>query len=106
MPACYFAYGSNMNPARVRGRGLAVHAIEAACLRGYQLAFDKAADADSGHANIVYAPAATVEGVLYHLAGAQAIRRCRSGAPPTGSRFSYLKPRGASPDCRGPRPCA
>ena len=37
----YFAYGSNMNPERVRARGLAVVAQRGARLPDYRLTFDK-----------------------------------------------------------------
>lgn len=68
---CYFAYGSNMNPARVRERGLLVERVEAAWLPGFRLAFDKhsAAHHGAGHASIAFDRNAVVEGVLYHLAG-------------------------------------
>jgi gamma-glutamylcyclotransferase (GGCT)/AIG2-like uncharacterized protein YtfP len=66
----YFAYGSNMNPARVRQRGLTVMRAEAARLPGFRLRFDKHASTHrgSGHANVGYHPGGTVEGVLYWLA--------------------------------------
>ncbi len=65
----YFAYGSNMNPDRARTRGLGFTAISPARLRGMRLVFDKVSRAHPGvaHANIVYAPEDTVEGVLYRL---------------------------------------
>lgn len=70
----YFAYGSNMNPARVRERGINFVHAEAAVLQDYLLVFDKAATrhgaghAGSAHANVRLARGAQVEGVLYHLA--------------------------------------
>jgi gamma-glutamylcyclotransferase (GGCT)/AIG2-like uncharacterized protein YtfP len=66
----YFAYGSNMNTARVAERGLVVVAAQSAVLGGYRLLFDKhsAAHAGTGHANVVYHPDSVVEGVLYTLA--------------------------------------
>jgi hypothetical protein len=66
----YFAYGSNMNPERVRERGLRVMRAEAARLPGFCLVFDKASPAHPGvgHANVVRDRAAVVEGVLYWLA--------------------------------------
>jgi gamma-glutamylcyclotransferase (GGCT)/AIG2-like uncharacterized protein YtfP len=69
--ARYFAYGSNMNPRRVRERGLQVVHAEAARLSGFRLAFDKHAlqHAGAGHACFHYAPGGQVEGVLYWLAG-------------------------------------
>jgi gamma-glutamylcyclotransferase (GGCT)/AIG2-like uncharacterized protein YtfP len=73
----YFAYGSNMNPARVAQRGLRVGAISAATLHGVALEFNKQSrdHAGNGHANIVYAPGARVEGVLYGLTDAEQIAR-------------------------------
>jgi len=69
MSACYFAYGSNMNPQRVRERGIRFRNLEGAWLAGYRLSFDKASSAHpgTGHANVVYSPGSTVEGVLYWL---------------------------------------
>ena len=77
MVARYFAYGSNMNPDRVRDRGLAFEHACPAHLEGFALAFDKtsAAHPGLGHANIVYAPGRRVEGVLYWLAGLDEILR-------------------------------
>ena len=71
----YFAYGSNMNPARVRERGLQVAACCGASLHGMRLVFDKVSRRHPGvaHANIVYAPGERVEGVLYRLASAAEI---------------------------------
>ncbi len=65
----YFAYGSNMNPARVEARGLLVERAEGARLAGFRLQFDKTSKKhpDVGHANLVYAPDSVVEGVLYWL---------------------------------------
>ena len=71
----YFAYGSNMNPARVRERGLAFTEVQGASLKGMRLVFDKVSrlHPNAAHANIVYAPGELVEGVLYRLAGADEI---------------------------------
>lgn len=67
----YFAYGSNMNPARVAQRGLDVHNPRGAVLEDYRLCFNKrnANQTGLGHANVMYAPGERVEGVLYRLAG-------------------------------------
>jgi gamma-glutamylcyclotransferase (GGCT)/AIG2-like uncharacterized protein YtfP len=75
--ARYFAYGSNMNPDRVRERGLAVVSAEAAVLRGFRLTFDKhaAAHAGSGHASVARSPDDLVEGVLYLLRGPEEIAK-------------------------------
>ncbi|MGE0623106.1 MAG: gamma-glutamylcyclotransferase family protein [Pseudomonadales bacterium] len=77
MVARYFAYGSNMNPERVRSRGLAFAHASPASLDGFVLTFDKtsAAHEGSGHANIAYAPGGRVEGVLYWLSATDEIRR-------------------------------
>ena len=65
----YFAYGSNMNPARMRARGLHFVSAEAAQLRGYQLRFNKQSHSTPGvaYANVVAATGVVVEGVLYTL---------------------------------------
>jgi len=75
--ARYFAYGSNMNPERVRQRGMAFSHVSAARLEGFTLAFDKTSSAHPGlgHANIAHAPGGWVEGVLYWLDGVDEIRR-------------------------------
>ena len=66
-----------MNPARVRERGIVFEAALSARLEGYRLAFDKASSRHPGvgHANIVFDPAAVVEGVLYSLEGPAEIQK-------------------------------
>lgn len=66
----YFAYGSNMNPARVAERGLLVSEARGARLPGYRLTFNKMSRDHSGHghANIEFEPRSFIEGVLYKLA--------------------------------------
>ena len=68
-PGHYFAYGSNMNPARVAERGIDYGEVRAAVLHGYGLRFEKRSrDRDgAGHANVVWAPSERVEGVLFTL---------------------------------------
>lgn len=76
MVARYFAYGSNMNPARMAARGLAVVGEpRPARLEGYQLRFDKLGGEGPGvgHANVVVQTGAVVHGVLYDLASAAEI---------------------------------
>ena len=70
MISAYFAYGSNMNPERMRQRGLRFVCAQAAELPGHTLVFDKrvAHRCAAGHANIRYQVGATVHGVLYRLA--------------------------------------
>ncbi len=65
----YFAYGSNMNPERMRARGLPFADYCPARLPGYALAFNKRAHNKSGigYANIERRVGAEVEGVLYRL---------------------------------------
>ena len=73
----YFAYGSNMNPARVTQRGLHYHQVLGGTMAGVGLRFNKQAKdhPDCGHANLVYAPAEHSEGVLYELVDATMIAR-------------------------------
>ena len=75
MVARYFAYGSNMNPDRVRDRGVVFSTAQSASLSGVSLAFDKVSAKHSGvgHANLVYDRKGLVEGVLYLLDSVTAI---------------------------------
>ncbi|MCW4151528.1 gamma-glutamylcyclotransferase [Halomonas sp. 18H] len=67
-PACYFAYGSNMNPQRVAARIGETHSAMPGVLKGYELRFDKASRVPGvSHANVVARPGARVEGVLIGL---------------------------------------
>ncbi len=77
MISAYFAYGSNMNPARMQQRGLMFTRAVAAALPGHALVFDKRAARvhGAGHANIRYCPGATVHGVLFFLAEPEMIQR-------------------------------
>ncbi|WP_373095194.1 gamma-glutamylcyclotransferase family protein [Zhongshania sp.] len=70
MSLCYFAYGSNMNPARMQARGLMFISAERAELRGYRLVFNKRSHCTPGvaYANVVHSSLSAVEGVLYTLA--------------------------------------
>ena len=56
MPEFYFAYGSNMNPARVATRGLRFDRACNAVLEGVRLTFDKQSREHprSGHANLTF----------------------------------------------------
>ncbi|WP_415755198.1 gamma-glutamylcyclotransferase family protein [Pseudomonas leptonychotis] len=74
----YFAYGSNMNPARMQARGLAVLEALPGHLPGYSLCFNKrAADRPPGraYANIRHEREGRVEGVLYRLPDAGEIAK-------------------------------
>ena len=75
MVARYFAYGSNMNPERVRERGIRFDHAAGARLEGFALVFDKTSKkhAGMGHANVQRSPGQVVEGVLYWLETAEEI---------------------------------
>ncbi|GAA6153385.1 gamma-glutamylcyclotransferase family protein [Pseudoteredinibacter isoporae] len=69
MNSYYFAYGSNMNPERMRTRGLAFDLAVPATLAQAELLFNKRA-ADAPHrsyANIGFRQGSVVEGVAYRL---------------------------------------
>ncbi len=65
----YFAYGSNMNPERMKERGVKYYSRERAILRGWKLEFNKVAlgNPRKGYANIVKDENGIVEGCLYEL---------------------------------------
>ena len=73
----YFAYGSNMNPARVAERGLVTHAVSAGQLFDFTLVFNKVSRLHPhlAHANIQRAQGAAVEGVLYTLTAPEEIHK-------------------------------
>lgn len=65
---CYFAYGSNMNPARLEARIGAPRRALSGRLDGWRLCFDKRSSvAGVSHANVQPEAGAVVEGVLYEL---------------------------------------
>ena len=73
-PAVYFAYGSNLDPERLRARVPGARLVGAARLRGYALVFASRPaasgfgfDGRPGVANIVPRPGAVVFGALYGL---------------------------------------
>jgi hypothetical protein len=73
MPVWYFAYGSNMQSATLRGRrGVAYTRALAARVPGWRLVLDKPPLLNVGHgfANIIPDAAAEVLGVLYELSEA------------------------------------
>jgi gamma-glutamylcyclotransferase len=65
----YFAYGSNMDPERLRTRGIRYLQRRHANLKGYRLEFNKVASRDpkEGYANIVAYENGFVEGVFYDI---------------------------------------
>ena len=70
----YFAYGSNMNPERVKARGLEYSRVLSGKLPGYELSFNKYSAKRAGSAaNIIRKENAVTEGVLYLLAEAEQI---------------------------------
>ena len=65
----YFAYGSNMNPQKMKERNINYTERIPATLKGYTLRFNKIASRNpaEGFANIVLNVNGVVEGVLYDL---------------------------------------
>lgn len=65
----YFAFGSNMNPARMNARGLPFRGYRRGRLEDFELVFNKRAHNKRGiaYANIRRRPGGAVEGVLYEL---------------------------------------
>lgn len=64
----YFAYGSNMNVARMQARVGDTRCTLSATLKDWRLYFDKASRIDGvAHANVRKEAGAHVEGVLYEL---------------------------------------
>lgn len=71
----YFAYGSNMNVARMQARVGATRRMLSATLNNWQLYFDKASRVDGvAHANVRIEEGRQVEGVLYELSHPAQIR--------------------------------
>ncbi len=73
----YFAYGSNMSSARLRGRLGDVHIVGRAALPDYRHFFDKHGADGTAKGNIVAETGATVLGVLYRIEATQLERLCR-----------------------------
>ncbi len=65
----YFAYGSNMDPARMKERGVMFYSGELLILPGYSLKFHKITPhgPNTGAANIVPDEKGVVEGILYEI---------------------------------------
>ena len=65
----YFAYGSNMNPERMKERGIIFSKREYGILEGFRLAFNKIASRNpkEGYANITEDKNSKVEGILYEI---------------------------------------
>lgn len=106
MTSCYFAYGSNMNPARMRARGLDFVKAESATLPGFRLVFNKQSHCrpSVAYANVKPSSNRQVEGVLYTLAKADELdlmdhyegtpvrysRECLYVVTATGPRSSWI----------------
>jgi len=65
--ALYFAYGSNLSPARMRERIAGAEALGAAQLAGFRLCLDKCGRDGSGKANLREDADDAVWGVLYRI---------------------------------------
>lgn len=64
----YFAYGSNMNPERMRDRGVVFYSRQRLVLPGYTLKFNKIVSIpNAGAANIIPDENGAVEGILYKV---------------------------------------
>ena len=63
----YFAYGSNLEPRRLRERIGEFRVYGAACLYGHRLAFNKRGRDGSGKANLMPDSLGLVWGVVYEL---------------------------------------
>jgi hypothetical protein len=89
----YFAYGSNMNQARMQGRDMRVKSVHAGWLDGFGLRFNKASRRDSklACANMVWARAERIQGLLYELESIAEIEKLdpHEGAPWRYSREVY-----------------
>ncbi|MET1076443.1 MAG: gamma-glutamylcyclotransferase family protein [Pseudomonas sp.] len=99
----YFAYGSNMNPARMASRGLLFDLMLPGRLDGFALCFNKRAVDRPGHAyaNIRQQPGAVVEGVLYRLHRLDEIEKMD---PFEGTPIYYSRERLTVQTAQGPQP--
>lgn len=67
MTFLYFAYGSNMLPARLLGRCPSAKVVRTGVARAWSLAFSKASKDGSGKATLVIAPNSAVPGVIFEI---------------------------------------
>ncbi|MFO8109383.1 MAG: gamma-glutamylcyclotransferase family protein [Thermoplasmata archaeon] len=65
----YFAYGSNMDPERMKVRRVVFSKREHAVLEGWEIKFNKTSSVDSkeAYANIIPVEGGVTEGVLYEI---------------------------------------
>lgn len=73
----YFAYGSNVDPQRMRARQVDFIHSEAGVLEDFTLTFDKRSKKffDRGFANVKSSVVDHVEGVLYHLSSEKELQK-------------------------------
>jgi|TARA_Y100000310_G_C20688079_1_gene820385 cation transport regulator ChaC len=73
----YFAYGSNMDVARMQERQMDFDHAEGGVLRDFRLAFNKRSTRQIGmaSANVVQCAGSRVEGVVYRLLGSACITK-------------------------------
>ena len=71
MTFLYFAYGSNMLPARLRARCPSARIAGTGAAVGYNLVFSKASKDGSGKATLTAAAAVVTPGVLFEIAGTE-----------------------------------
>ncbi len=67
MSFLYFAYGSNMLPARLQARCQSARVIGTACAPGFDLEFSKPSKDGSGKATLIEATDITAPGVLFEI---------------------------------------
>lgn len=67
MTFLYFAYGSNMLPARLLGRCPSARVVGTGVARAWSLAFSKASKDGSGKATLVTDPNSAVPGVIFEI---------------------------------------
>ena len=69
MRVSYFAYGSNMNPDKLRNRGVFFYSMRPATLQGYRLVFNKQSSKfpTVGFANVIEDENSNVEGIIYEI---------------------------------------
>lgn len=75
MSEYYFAYGSNMNPDRMRDRELQVVDKCSGLIRDLTLKFNKKDGPTFGHASVHFSRQSVVEGVLYKLKSQEEIKK-------------------------------
>jgi hypothetical protein len=83
----YFAYGSNMLPARLLGRCPSARVVGTGVARAWSLAFSKASKDGSGKATLVTAPNSAVPGVIFEIDLAEQEQLDRHG----GVGFGYRR---------------